>query len=279
MKPKNLKERSRKGKQTMAELADRHVLYEKSVQCVASEYKFVNKTFRKLRNRRAQYLREDFCGTAGVCCEWVRRKQDNTAVGVDIDPEVLKWGREHNLSSLKSDARMRVSLVQEDVCKVTTPEPADIILAMNFSYQIFKTREKLGGYFRRVYEGLAEDGVLFMDAFGGYESFREIREKSKHKGFKYIWEHAHYNPISGDIICHIHFSFPDGSKLKKAFTYDWRLWTLPELQELLIEAGFSRVQVYWEGTDEETGEGNGKYAPATVGQADPSWVCFLVAEK
>jgi len=279
MNPKNLKERSRKGKKTMAELADRHVLYEKSVQCVASEYKFVNKTFHKLRNRRARYLREDFCGTAGVCCEWVRRKQDNTAVGVDIDPDVLKWGREHNLSSLKSDARMRVSLLQEDVCKVTTPEPADIILAMNFSYQIFKTREKLGGYFRRVYEGLADDGVLFMDAFGGYESFREIKEKSKHKGFKYIWEHAHYNPISGNILCHIHFSFPDGSKLRKAFTYDWRLWTLPELQELLTEAGFSRVQVYWEGTDEETGEGNGKYSPATVGQADPSWVCFLVAEK
>jgi len=279
MNPKNLKERSRKGKKTMAELADRHVLYEKSVQCVASEYKFVSKTFHKLRNRRARYLREDFCGTAGVCCEWVRRKQDNTAVGVDIDPDVLKWGREHNLSSLKSDARMRVSLLQEDVCKVTTPEPADIILAMNFSYQIFKTREKLGGYFRRVYEGLADDGVLFMDAFGGYESFREIKEKSKHKGFKYIWEHAHYNPISGDILCHIHFSFPDGSKLRKAFTYDWRLWTLPELQELLTEAGFSRVQVYWEGTDEETGEGNGKYSPATVGQADPSWVCFLVAEK
>jgi len=279
MKQRNIKERSRKAGHTMAELADRHVLYEKSVQCVATEYKFVNKTFQQLRKRRARHLREDFCGTAGMCCEWVRRKPDNTAVGVDIDPEVLKWGREHNLSSLKSDARMRVSLLQEDVCTVTTPEPVDVILAMNFSYQIFKTREKLGGYFRRVCEGLADNGILIMDAFGGYDSFREIREKSKHKGFKYIWEHAHYNPINGDILCHIHFGFPDGSKLRKAFTYDWRLWTLPELQELLLEAGFARVQVYWEGTDEETGEGNGKYAPATVGEADPSWVCFLVAEK
>ena len=279
MKPKNIKERSRQAKLTMAERADRHVLYEKSVQCVSSEYKFVNKTFRKLRKRRARHLREDFCGTAGVCCEWVRRKPDNTAVGVDIDPDVLAWGREHNLTSLKPAARMRVSLVQEDVCKVTTQEPVDIVLAMNFSYQIFKSRGKLCGYFRRVYEGLADDGVLFLDAFGGYESYREIKEKRKLKGFRYIWEHAHYDPISGDILCHIHFSFPDGSKLKKAFTYDWRLWTLPELQELLTEAGFSRVQVYWEGTDAETGEGNGKYSPATVGQADPGWVCFLVAGK
>jgi len=279
MKQKNVKERSRKGAQSMAERADRHVLYEKSVQCVASEFKFVDKTFRKLRNRQAQLLREDFCGTAGMCCEWVRRREGNTAVGVDIDPAVLEWGREHNLSSLQADARMRVSLLQEDVCTATTPEPVDITLAMNFSYQIFKTRQQLGGYFRKVYEGLADDGVLFMDAFGGYESFREIKEKRKFKGFKYIWEHASYNPINGDILCHIHFAFPDGSKLKKAFTYDWRMWTLPELQELLAEAGFSRVQVYWEGTDEESGEGNGKFSPATVGDADPGWVCFLVAEK
>ena len=279
MKQKNVKGRSRKGKQTMADLADRHVLYEKSVQCVSSEYKFVSKTFRKLRKRNAQYLREDFCGTAGMSCEWVRRKPEHTAVGVDIDADVLEWGREHNISSLKPEARMRLSLMQEDVRKVTTQEPVDIVLAMNFSYQIFKTREQLGGYFRKVHEGLAEDGVLFMDAFGGYESFREMSEKRKYKGFKYIWEHASYNPISGDILCHIHFSFPDGSKLKKAFTYDWRMWTLPELQELLTEAGFSRVRVYWEETDDETGEGNGKYSPATVGEADPGWVCFLVAEK
>ena len=279
MNQKNVKECRRKRKQTMADLADRHVLYEKSVQCVSSEYKFVNKTFRKLRKRSAQHLREDFCGTAGMCCEWVRRKPDHTAVGVDIDADVLEWGRQHNLSKLKPEAHMRVSLLQEDVCKVTTPEPVDIVLAMNFSYQIFKTREILGGYFRKVYEELADDGILFMDAFGGYESFKEIKEKRKYKGFKYIWEHASYNPINGDILCHIHFGFPDGSKLKKAFTYDWRMWTLPELQELLVEAGFSRVQVYWEGYDEETCEGNGKYYPATVGEADPGWVCFLVAEK
>jgi hypothetical protein len=54
---------------------------------------------------------------------------------------------------------------------------------------------------------------------------------------------------------------------------------LPELRELLDEAGFSRITVHWEGTDEETGEGDGIYSPATVGDADPSWVCFITAEK
>jgi hypothetical protein len=274
MKPKRYRK-----KKTMAESADRHVLYEKSVQNVTFEYKFVNKTFRKLRGRRPRHIREDFCGTANMCCEWVRRGKGNTAIGVDLDPEVLTWGREHNLSRLKPDARLRVSLIQEDVCKVKTEKPVDVVLAMNFSYQLFLTRKKLGDYFRKVRKGLAEDGILFMDAFGGYEAYQEIREKRKYKGFKYIWEHARYNPIDGSMICHIHFGFPDGSKMKQAFTYEWRLWSLPELRELLDEAGFSKVTVYWEETDPKTGEGTDVYSPATVGDSDPGWVCFIVAEK
>ncbi len=274
-----MKNKRYRKKKTMAELADRHVLYEKSVQDVAAEYNFVSKTFRKLRGRRPRHMREDFCGTAGMCCEWVRRSRKNTAIGVDIDQEVLAWGRKHNLSRLKPDARLRISLLQEDVCEVQTARPADVVLAMNFSYQLFITRKKLGGYFRKVREALDKDGIFFMDAFGGYEAYQEIKEKRKFKGFKYIWEHASYNPIDGNMRCHIHFAFPDGSKMKKAFTYDWRLWSLPELRELLDEAGFSKVTVYWEETDSKTGEGTGVYSPATVGDADPGWVCFLLAEK
>jgi len=274
-----MKNKQQRKKQTMAELADRHVLYEKSVQDVDQEYRFVNKTFRKLRGRRPQHVREDFCGTASVCCEWVRRRKQNTAVGVDLDPEVLGWAREHNLAQLKPGARERVTLVEADVCEVQTPQAFDVVLAMNFSYQLFMTRDKLGSYFSKVREALVDDGILFLDAFGGYDTYREIKEKRKYKGYKYIWEHASYNPIDGRMVCHIHFAFPDGSRLKRAFSYEWRMWTLPELRELLAEAGYSRVTVYWEETDPETGEGAGVYSPATVGDADPGWVCFLIAEK
>ena len=263
----------------MAEKADRHVLYEKSVQNVAFEYKFVSKTFRQIRGRRPRHVREDFCGTASMCCEWVKRGKKNTAIGVDLDPEVLAWGRQHNLSRLKPDERLRISLLEENVCKVNTAKPLDVVLAMNFSYQLLMTRKALGGYFRKVHKALASDGILFMDVFGGSDAYRELKDKRKYKGFKYIWEHACYNPIDGHMVCHIHFSFPDGSKLKKAFSYEWRLWSLPELRELLDEAGFSRVTVYWEGTDPKTGEGTNTYSPATVGDADPGWICFLVAEK
>jgi hypothetical protein len=274
-----VKDKKSSKKKCMADTADRHSLYEKSVQNVAEEYDFVSGTFRKLRGRRPRHMREDFCGTASMCCEWARRHAKNTAIGVDNDPEVLAWGRKHNLSRLKPAVRKRVHLVRDDVSRIKTDSKPDVVLAMNFSYQLFMTREKLGGYFSKVRKALARDGIFFIDAFGGYEAYREIKEKRKYKGFKYIWEHARYNPIDGSMLCHIHFAFPDGSRLKKAFSYEWRMWTLPELRELLDEAGFSKVTVFWEETDPETGEGSGVYSPATVGDADPGWVCFLVAEK
>ncbi len=265
-------------KLTMAQQADRHVLYEKSVQDTAGEYEFVSETFQQLRDRAAINIREDFCGTANMCCEWVRRGDDHTAIGVDIDPEVLAWGREHNVAELRPGAQMRLTLMQEDVCTVKTA-PVDAVLAMNFSYQLFKTRDALGNYFRSARAALVDDGILFMDMFGGYEAFQELKEKRKCKGFKYVWDQASYNPVNGDLLCHIHFEFRDGSKIKQAFTYDWRLWTLPEIRELLHEAGYAKVSIYWEGIDDETGEGNGEYEPVTVGEADAGWICFIVAEK
>ncbi len=77
--------------------------------------------------------------------------------------------------------------------------------------------------------------------------------------------------------CYIHFAFEDGSKIDKAFSYQWRLWTLPELQELLFEAGFNQVKVYWEGTDVKTGEGDGVYLDSQTGDADAAWICYLSA--
>jgi hypothetical protein len=38
------------------------------------------------------------------------------------------------------------------------------------------------------------------------------------------------------------------------------------------------VTVYWEEVEEDD-DGTGEYSPATVGDADPCWVCFIVAEK
>ncbi|MCU7931488.1 MAG: class I SAM-dependent methyltransferase [Candidatus Thiodiazotropha sp. (ex Codakia rugifera)] len=271
----------KKKSQSMAKLADRHHLYELSVQCSEAEIDFVDDTYKKLRGRRGKLLREDFCGTANVCCEWVRRRKNNHAVGVDLDTEVLDWGRKYQLGRLKSSQQKRVTLLEENVLSVDT-EPMEIISAMNFSYWLFKERKQLKSYFQRVHQQLADDGILFMDAYGGYDSYKEIEEEREIEDgdstFTYIWEQEKYDPISGNLICHIHFDFEDGSYLKKAFSYDWRLWSLPEIHELLEEVGFSKITFYWQGFDKD-GEPDGVFVPVAEGEADAGWICYITAEK
>lgn len=262
---------------TMAEQADLHELYEQSVQAVDVEVEFLDKTFRELRGRQPLSFREDFCGTASAACEWVRSDDQRTAVGVDNDKDTLDWGRANRVARLPKAAQARIELLLADVRNVETPK-VDIAAAFNFSYFLLKERADLLAYFRSLRETLNDDGVLFLDCFGGPEAITPQKEKTKHKGFTYIWDQAEYEPATGRMLCHIHFRFKDGSRLKKAFTYDWRLYTLPELRDLLLEAGFSAVRVYWEGEDED-GEPNGEYAESATGTPDPAWVSYIVAEK
>ena len=261
----------------MASKADVHALYQQAVQCAEAEIDFVDETFGKLRRRKAKRLREDFCGTAHTACEWVRRRGTNRAVAVDLDAEVQEWGRRHNVEPLGA-AASRIELVNADVLDVDRGG-MDVVLAMNFSYWTLDTRAEMRRYFEKVRDALVEDGIFFLDAYGGYDAFREMKEKTENDDFTYIWDQAWYDPITGRNRCRIHFRFPDGSRIKDAFVYEWRLWTLPEIREILEEAGFHDITVYWQGTDEATGEGNGEFTPAVHGEADAGWITYITALK
>jgi hypothetical protein len=264
------------GKKSSASQADPHKLYEESVQCVEAEIDFVDQTYNEIRGKTASKLREDFCGTMNTSCEWVRRRKTNIAYCVDIDPDVLDWGKKHNLPRLRRSQQPRINIINGDVTKESTPG-VDIVLAMNFSYWTFKKRKVMLDYFRHVYGYLADDGIFFLDAFGGPEAIQEMKEDTDYDGFTYVWDQYKYNPITGDGLFYIHFKFKDGSRIKRAFTYDWRVWTLTELKDILSEVGFS-PSVYWEGTDKD-GEGNGVFTRTLQGEADDSWIAYIVAEK
>jgi hypothetical protein len=261
-----------------AATADRHELYEKAVQEPEAEVDLIDQVWKEQRGRRCRSVREDFCGTAAVCMEWIKRRKRNTAIGVDLDTEVLDWARSKVSERLTKEQAERLQLLEADVRTVET-EPVDSVLAMNFSYYIFETREELRGYFERAREAIVDDGLMLLDAYGGSDSFTEMEEDRDLDGFTYTWDQHYYNPITGVAVNYIHFSFPDGSRMKRAYRYRWRLWTLPEIRELLIEAGFRKVVVYWEGTDEETEEGNGEWSVSNRGEACPGWVAYLVAMK
>ena len=55
----------------MAEGADKFDLYQKSVQHPDHEVEFFEQAYREAFDRKPWSLREDFCGTFAVCCQWV----------------------------------------------------------------------------------------------------------------------------------------------------------------------------------------------------------------
>ena len=265
-------------KPPIAENADKYDLYQRSVQSPETEVKMLRRAYKHAYGEYPVRLREDFCGAAAVCVEWVRKAPSGEAWGVDLDPEPLAWGDEHNAITLKDAQRERLHLVEGDVRTARTPK-ADVIAAQNFSFYCFKQRAELLKYFKAARRHLSEQGVLVLDMLGGPAVMddEQIEDKSV-DDFQYFWEQETFDPISHDALFHIHFQFKDGSRLDKAFSYDWRLWSLPEVRDLLLEAGFRDVVVYWEGADDE-GYGNGVFSRRKKAPADHCWLAYVCGVK
>lgn len=261
----------------MAEQADRHLLYQESVQNPDFELDFIDRVFKKMRGRKPTSMREDFAGTAISSCHWVKRRRNNTAVAVDIDPEVLDWSRSNNVAALTVAQQQRIELIQDDVLNVTT-EPVDVLQAYNFSYWFFQERATMLDYFRRTRAALVDDGLLFLDVFGGSECYQTQKEKRKLDGFKYIWEQAEFNAITNELKCHIHFHFPDKSKLTNAFSYTWRVWGARELREILADAGYSQSIVYRQKFDPKTDEALDEYIATDDAEDYACWLGYIIAK-
>lgn len=270
--------------QLTAKNSDKLALYIKAVQSPDHEIDFVTKEFARIRSRPLRFVREDFCGTAISACEFVKRHRENRAVALDLHKPTLTWGMKHNVAKMDDAAQKRIKLLARNVL---TPGAeamgVEAVLAMNFSYWIFDTRESMLKYFRVVHKSLARDGVFFMDVHGGYEATKEMTERTKRyagggRWFKYVWEQKKFDPLKNRAECRIHFEFEKGPAMKNAFIYRWRVWSVPELRELLTEAGFKSVTVYLEG-DDGHGGGNGIFRPKAIGDADASFIAYIVASK
>lgn len=252
---------------------DFYKLYEKAVQDPSFEIDFINEKFRKIHGKSPLSLREDFCGTGWLCCEWVKQGPLHVAEGVDLDRRPIDSGKKRHLATLTPDQKKRVRYSVKNVLHLH-PKPVDVVVAFNFSYWVFRKRTELLAYFQRVRKSLKKDGVFFMDFMGGTEVAHCVTESKKIGEYRYYWECVSYNPIQGCAHYAIHFKKKGGEK-KRAFTYEWRLWGLNELRDLLQEAGFSDVRVYWEGDDGEGG-GNGIFTESLEEEDCLLWIAYLV---
>ncbi len=278
-KRKNKKQEKRKRKPSFtAETADKHELYQFSVQSPEEDTRFLRRVYKSIRGKKAGHLREDFCGTALLASHWVKKGPEFTAEGFDIDADTVAWGVEHNFEPI-GDAAARCKLHVKDV-REPSHQPPDVRCALNFSYCIFHTREEVVDYFRAAHADLAADGVFVIDIHGGPDSMEETEEEREiEEGFTYIWDQDRFWPATGEYRCYIHFEFKDGTRIERAFRYDWRLWNITEIVDCMRDAGFEDVQSYWEGTDEDGESGDGNFRRKRRGENCESWIAYVVGTK
>ncbi len=253
---------------------DKYEYYSNAVQSCDNDVLFLRKVYKHFYEKAPTVLREDFCGTFQMCEEWIKLNKNNTAFGVDLDGEPIEYGKNRMVKTLKPEQQSRIEILRQNVLEDGLPA-ADINVAMNFSYFIFKQRQDIKKYFQQVYKTLKPQGVFVIDTFGGTESYESHEEKTKHPKFIYYWDQINFEPLTNEARFEIHFHVKgEKRRRKKVFSYDWRLWSIAELRDILTEVGFKDVTVFWEGTTRK-GEGNNDFKPVLKGEECASWIAYI----
>jgi len=263
---------------------DRYDYYIEAVQSVEHDVDLYTDLYQQVFKKKPVSLREDFCGTHALSCEWVKRGPTNTALALDLDPEPLEYGRTHAETTLTEDQHRRLQVQKKNV--ISQSRPADLIVAGNFSYFIFKRRELLRQYFKKAHQSLRKNGGLFVLDIAGGSSMVELGEERRTircprlGRYTYIWECQAFDPVTHEGQFGIHFEIPTGQsrkiKIRNAFTYDWRLWSIPETRELLHEAGFKKTLLFWDVAKAKDDE---KYRPVDSGANHEAWIAYVAGVK
>ena len=240
---------------------DIYTLYEACVQSPAE----MTAMLRAIHGRHPKILAEDFSGTAALCRYWASHVEQGRAIAVDRDPEPLS----------RVIGAPGVEVIQADV--MLAEGKGDCLFAGNFSIGYHHTRPDLLAYLRHVRDRLNPGGVFVCDTYGGETAYtigRVVRDVPLRDGLlcKYQWEQRAADPLTGRVTDVLHFRVLDEDEViadfPDAFTYEWRLWSVPELRDAMAEAGFARSDVYAELPDAIDDQGNAYAEPIT----DPDWI-------
>lgn len=266
---------------TLAVMAIPHklALYEAAVQHAAAEVDFMQRAYTHYNDRELPVLlKEDFAGSAGLARMWVQAGDDNQAVTVDRHAPTVRWAARQATRELGHRAA-DLHLLCDDVLAVRSPR-VDVVAALNFSSFYCHTRDDMLAYLRHARRSLLPGGIVVLDAFGGPGAMR-VGEQSR--GFTlpdgeqgtYVWQQRNFDAVTDHIDCRIHFHLSAGRSIQNAFRYDWRLWSLPELVDLMQAARFSRVDVWCDAR----GTSSGRFAPSRHMAPREDWVAYVVGQR
>lgn len=245
--------------------------YEACVQSPRHVVSLLRAIYRANTGTSPRVLHEDFCGTAAVSKRFVhdgdKASEVWQALATDLDDvAIAEATRLLDVSTsgvvvAKHDCLAGVDAVLPAGVQPELARGADIIWTGNFSIGYAHDRATLMRYLRhckqRVDAGNAGfgGGFLACDTYGGKGAFvlgslERTHTAKTGEQIRYLWEHEAADPMTGMVRNSISMRLlMEGEVLAeypRAFVYEWRLWSLAELREAMLEAGFTRVDVYKE---------------------------------
>jgi len=249
-------------------------LYELAVTNPGPMCRFLEAAWRRDRprgRRAAPTLREDFSGSGALARAWAA--DIGLAVAVDRDAAAIKACGRH----------AKFAAIEADVMECTVK--ADVIAATNFAVGYWHERADLLAYLKHARAHLNKGGIFCCDLYGGSDAFEPSVTAVPLRGpggekIEYRWEQVAGWPQIGRVENAIHFKVGRAPLIRNAFTYDWRLWSIPEMRDAMGDAGFSKVRVFDRLGDAVDGEGNLFIRELDEREEmDDPFVVYVVAER
>lgn len=255
-------------------------LYEQSVQ-TRGDVDYLLEMAIVVMGRVPMRLREDFCGTHLFAREYVKRDPRFKAIGLDLDPAPIRYGELAAQKELTREQRSRLKIFKKNVISTTTPL-SDWIVACNFSFYTFHERDVLVQYFKKARQSLSKGGIFMLELGGGPGFLEKLTDRrifrvSETQKITYLWHQLDFNPVQRRGQYAISFKVNESLKYKHAFQYDWRVWTIPEVRDVLKDAGFNKSVVLVEKS--VRGKATNTYEISETGDHDHSWISYVVGIK
>lgn len=263
-------------------MLSKYDLYRLCVQAPQASADFLAAVHARFGGRRAPaqrlVLREDFSGPGAIGIAWADSYERHSTILVDHDAGALAHA---------ALPHARVTAICGDVMAVDAR--ADVVAALNFPLGYWHTRDELVAYLQASLARLRPGGVFVADMYGGEHAFQPGTLQRRVLGpndeaITYTWEQREANVVSGIVVDALHFDIkpPRGPvrRLRDAFVYTWRLWSLPELNDALRDAGFRRVEFFDQLAGARDQRGHLHVEPVSRGEElGDDWVAYVAAAR
>jgi SAM-dependent methyltransferase len=180
------------------------------------------------------------CGFGRISLELARR--GFAVTGVDLTPAYLDTARDD-----AAYEQLEAEFVHEDVRRFKRPNAFDLAVNLYISFGYFDNQEDDCLFVRNVHESLRDGGCFIIETLGKEIAVRDFVEAEwfERAGYFVLTRYEAVNSWGGLKNRWILID-KEGKKTERVFTQ--RLYAAAELRQLLLDAGFSAVELYgnWE---------------------------------